>query len=315
MVNTRTRIGRKVDRVAHPFLKWAGGKSQLLKKFEELFPENFRNGEVGNYVEPFVGGGAVYFFINQHYPIDKCHIFDKNEEIVLAYSVVKRNVESLIREIRWIDEEYGDADQKSRQRMFYRIRDEFNELHRHVDFSVYHQSWIKRAAQLIFLNRTCYNGLFRVNADGEFNVPFGRYRRPKILDGDNLRAVADSLVNTYVHHGDFTDCLRYAGTGSFVYLDPPYRPVSRSSSFTSYASGGFPEEDQVRLAEFARTLDRKGVQFMISNSDTNDGFFEGLYDGFTIERVTARRAINSKGTDRGEITELVITNYRKEVRS
>ncbi len=310
MVNARTWAGRKMERVAHPFLKWAGGKSQLLKKFEGLFPEGIRTGDAGNYVEPFIGGGAVFFFINQHYPVGKCHIFDKNEELVLAYSVVKRNVELLMPEIKRISEEYGAGEQKSRQRMFYRIRDEFNEFHRHVDFSRYHKSWIKRAAQLIFLNRTCYNGLFRVNADGEFNVPFGRYRRPKILDEDNLRKVAETLVNTSVHHGDFTDCLRYACTGSFVYLDPPYRPVSRSSSFTSYSSGGFPEEDQLRLADFARILDRKGVLFMISNSDTTDGFFESLYDGFTIEKVMARRAINSKGAERGEIAELIITNYR-----
>ncbi|MDD1718081.1 MAG: DNA adenine methylase [Methanoregulaceae archaeon] len=310
MVNTRAGTGQQQEQVAGPFLKWAGGKSQLLKKFEGLFPEDIKTGSVRNYVEPFVGGGAVYFFVNQRYRIGRCHIFDKNEELVLAYSVVKKDVESLIREITRISEEYVASDPAARQHMFYRIREDFNELHRDVDFSRYNRTWKERAAQLIFLNRTCYNGLFRVNSDGEFNVPFGRYRQPKILDAEKLRAASATLANTSIHRGDFTACARYAPAGSFVYLDPPYRPRSRSSSFTSYASGGFREGDQVRLARFARTLDHKGVKFMISNSDTGDGFFEGIYDGFTLEKVLARRAINSKGAKRGEITELIITNYR-----
>jgi DNA adenine methylase len=310
MVNTRAGTGQRQERVAGPFLKWAGGKSQLLKKFEGLFPEEIKTGAARNYIEPFIGGGAVYFFVNQRYPIGRCHIFDKNEELVLVYSVVKRDVGSLIREIMRTSKEYVACDPEGRQYMFYRIREAFNESHGYVDFSRYNRSWIERAAQLIFLNRTCYNGLFRVNSDGEFNVPFGRYRQPKILDADNLRAASGILANTSIHRGDFTACARYAHTGSFVYLDPPYRPRSRSSSFTSYASGGFREEDQVRLARFAHTLDRKGAKFMISNSDTGDGFFERIYDGFTLEKVLARRAINSKGAERGEINELIITNYR-----
>ncbi len=310
MVKKRAAAGKGEEQIAGPFLKWAGGKSQLLNKYECLFPEDIRTGAATNYVEPFIGGGAVYFFINQRYFIEKCHIFDKNAELVLAYSVVKRDVEDLIREISGISVEYRVADRNHRRELFYRIRENFNQSHRHMDFSRYDKSWITRAAQLIFLNHTCYNGLFRVNTTGEFNVPFGRYVQPKILDEDNLRAASGLLAHTSVHHGDFTACARYASAGSFVYLDPPYRPKSRSSSFTSYASGGFQEKDQVRLAGFARSLDRKGVKFMISNSDTGDGFFESLYDGFSIERVMARRAINSKGANRGEISELVITNYR-----
>ncbi|WP_128692919.1 DNA adenine methylase [Methanoculleus taiwanensis] len=302
---------------AKPFLKWAGGKGQLLKEFEIRLPEEVRKGLTNTYVEPFVGGGAVYFYINNQYQFDECHIFDVNEELVLAYTVVKHDVEELIEILKDVETTYLQLDTEKRQEYFYEIRNKYNEFKTSIQPQKYNKAWIRRAADLIFLNKTCFNGLFRVNSKGEFNVPFGRHKKPQILNQEILRNDSALLENTSIHLGDFSDCARYVDEKTFVYFDPPYRPLNQTSSFTSYSKDRFGDEDQKRLAGFFHELDAKGAKLMLSNSDPknedpNDHFFEDLYPEYTIDRVSARRAINCNGERRGEINELIITNYKTE---
>jgi DNA adenine methylase len=299
---------------ARPFLKWAGGKTQLLDQLQRRLPGEIRQGEITHYLEPFVGGGAVFFAINQRYSFEGSDICDINEELVLAYTVVKRDVEALIEVLDRMEKEYYTLDEAGRSGYFYRIREIFNADKEGTCFDRYARSWVDRAAMLIFLNHTCFNGLYRVNGRGHFNVPFGRYRSPRILDAENLRLASKVLERTVIHHGDFTGCEEMVDERTFVYLDPPYRPLSSTAQFTSYHRTGFDEGDQVRLAEFIGTLDRRGAKIMLSNSDPcnedpDDTFFDSLYAGYTIDRVSAKRTINSNAGRRGAISELVITNY------
>ncbi len=300
---------------AKPFLKWAGGKGQLLEEFETRFPLEVKEGLVDTYVEPFVGGGAVYFYINNNYTFDECHIFDVNEELVLAYTVVKNDVDELIELLKDMETAYLKLDPDKRQELFYEVRNKFNEFKASIQWQRYSRAWVQRAADLIFLNKTCFNGLFRVNSKGEFNVPFGRYKNPKILHKEVLQSDSVLLENTNIHLGDFSTCAQYVDESTFVYFDPPYRPLNQTSSFTSYSKDGFGDDDQRRLAEFFHTLDSRGAKLMLSNSDPknedpSDHFFEDLYLDYHIDRVSARRAINCNGERRGEINELIITNYK-----
>lgn len=303
---------------ARPFLKWAGGKTQLLDELQRRLPCGVLQGGITHYLEPFVGGGAVFFAINQRYPFERSDICDINEELVLAYQVVKDDVEDLILVLGEMGKEYTALDEAGRSAYFYLVRETFNADKERTRFDQYSGSWIERAARLIFLNHTCYNGLYRVNARGHFNVPFGRYRRPRILDAENLRLASAVLERTEIHHGDFMRCEQLVDERTFVYLDPPYRPLSSTAQFTGYYRAGFGEEDQVRLAEFIGILGKRGAKIMLSNSDPcnedpEDTFFDTLYAGYTIDRVSAKRAINSNAERRGAISELVITNYSPAV--
>jgi len=300
---------------ARPFLKWAGGKTQLLKQFSKRLPPEMKNGEITNYVEPFVGGGAVFFYLGQKFSFDHSSIFDANEELILTYRVIKKSTKKLIRELESLESAYISKSNEDRERLFYHVRDSFNKIKPEINFHTYDPGWVTRAAQSIFLNRTCFNGLFRVNRNGEFNVPFGRYKNPQILNKDNLNDVAALLKSTTIILGDFTRCKKFVDTTSFVYLDPPYRPLNDTSSFTSYAKDGFSDTDQRRLVVFFKELDKKGAKIMLSNSDPrnekpDDSFFDELYADYTIERVPAKRSINCNGARRGNINELIITNYR-----
>jgi len=300
---------------ARPFLKWAGGKTQLLPEFSRLFPPAIRRGRVTGYVEPFIGGGAVFFFLNQRFSFQRCTICDANEELILAYRVIRRSVRSLIRELETLECDYLKKNDKRREAFYYAVRALYNRNKPSLDFENYSADWTERAAHTIFLNRTCYNGLFRVNRKGEFNVPFGRYANPEILFEDTLKDVAKLLKPARILLGDFTRCRRFVDKNTFVYLDPPYRPLNGTASFTSYAKQGFSERDQARLAQFYRDLDKTGARLMLSNSDPrnedpHDAFFDDLYAGYRIERVPARRIINCNGKRRGAISELVVMNYR-----
>jgi DNA adenine methylase len=300
---------------ARPFLKWAGGKTQLLNEFSKRLPEDLMNGKITKYVEPFIGGGAVFFYLNQRFSFEQCSIYDVNEELILSYRVIKRSVKKLIPELEILESEYLSRSDKKREEFFYEVRNAFNQKLPEIDFKNYSSKWVERAAQIIFLNRTCYNGLFRVNRKGEFNVPFGRYKDPEILDEDNLEDVAILLKTTQIKRGDFTQCRKFVDDQTFVYFDPPYRPLNQTSSFTSYSREGFCDEDQVRLVEFFKELDEKGAKIMLSNSDPknenpDDSFFDDLFADYSIERVPARRMINCDGARRGNINELIITNYR-----
>jgi DNA adenine methylase len=300
---------------ARTFLKWAGGKTQLLNEFARRLPAGLKKGTITKYVEPFVGGGAVFFYLNQRFSFEHCYICDVNEELILSYRVVKRSVKKLISELESLESDYLFRNDKKREKFYYDVRDSFNQKLPEIDFRKYSSEWIQRAAQIIFLNRTCYNGLFRVNRKGEFNVPFGKYKNPEILNEDNLKDVATLLKTTQIMLGDFTLCRKFVDKHTFVYFDPPYRPLNQTSSFTSYSKDGFFDNDQVRLAEFFKELDAKGAKIMLSNSDPknenpNDSFFDDLYSDYSIERVPAKRMISCNGAGRGNINELVITNYR-----
>ncbi len=299
---------------AKPFLKWAGGKKQLLTEFDKRFPNELKSGEIRRYVEPFVGGGAVFFHVTQIFHFDECHIFDINEELILTYKVVKKDVDDLIEILETLASEFLKLNNKKRESFYYSVRGQLNDKKNKIDFIEYNNNWIERAAQIIFLNRTCFNGLFRVNSNGEFNVPYGKYKNPRILNKDNLKKASNVLGNTQIHLGDFTDCKPFVDNNTLVYFDPPYRPLNPTSSFTSYSKDNFNDNGHIRLAKFYRTLDGKGAKLMLSNSDPknekpDDDFFEELYSGFEIKRVSARRVINCNGEKRGAINELIITNY------
>jgi len=302
---------------ARPFLKWAGGKTQLLNEFSKRLPPELKKAKITKYVEPFIGGGAFYFYLNQRFSFEHCYICDVNEELILAYRVIKRASRKLMSELETLESEYLSKSEEARESFYYDIRDSFNQKLPEINFKNYSSEWIERTAQIIFLNRTCYNGLFRVNRKGGFNVPFGRYKNPEILNEDNLKDVATLLKTTQILLGDFTQCRKFVDEHTFVYFDPPYRPLNETSSFTSYSKDGFYDNDQIRLFEFFKELDEKGAKVMLSNSDPknenpDDTFFDDLFSDYYIERVPAKRMINCDGARRGNINELIITNYREK---
>jgi DNA adenine methylase len=307
---------KKTVPCAKPFLKWAGGKTQLLDEFSKRLPAGIQDGALTNYVEPFIGGGAFFFYLNKRFSFEQCTIGDANKELILAFRVVRRSIKKLISELGNLESEYFARNEAERELFYYEVRDSFNAELREINFHTYDPEWVRRAAMIIFLNRTCYNGLFRMNRSGEFNVPFGRYKNPDILNKDNLMDVSLLLKNTdtKILSGDFTACRPFVDDRTFVYFDPPYRPLNQTSSFTSYSKNGFSEIDQIRLAKFFKELDARGASIMLSNSDPRnqdscDTFFDDLFEGYTIDRVPARRLINSNGSRRGNIDELIITNY------
>lgn len=305
----------KNGKIAKPFLKWAGGKGQLIDALAAFFPPELKTGEITKYAEPFIGGGAVFFYVAQTYPaIQECFISDVNQELVLAYTAIQRDVESLIRILRTLEKEYHALDRDKQKDYFYAQRDAFNANLEALDFNAFGADWVERTATIIFLNRTCFNGLFRVNAKGKFNVPFGDYKNPTLCDADNLRTVSAVLQNARIEHGDFRVSEPFCDAHTFVYFDPPYRPLSVTASFTSYSKYQFDDDAQRRLAAYFNDLSTKKCKLMLSNSDPrnanpNDQFFHELYQGHVIQTVDATRIINSDSTKRGKISELVIMNY------
>jgi DNA adenine methylase len=299
---------------AHPFLKWAGGKIRLLEQFWEHYPPELKKRKIKKYFEPFVGGGAVFFDIAQNYKIERAYLSDINDELVIAYQVIQRDSPKLIEALSKVATKYRKLDENAREQYFYEVRDKYNKAKINYDID-YSDRWVSRVAKMIFLNKTCYNGLFRVNRKGEFNVPFGRYKNPTILDKENTESVSCLLQNADIRCGGFDIFTKLIDNNSFVYFDPPYRPISKTSSFTSYSKYEFDEKEQIRLGEYYHMLDRQtGAKLMLSNSDPSnenksDRFFEDLYRGFNIHRVRATRMINCRSEKRGEIKELIITNY------
>lgn len=277
--------------IPSPFVKWAGGKGQLLAQFAPYFPARFER-----YIEPFVGGGAVFFHLyNQGRLAGRPVVLaDHLEELINCYRVVQNRVAELIAELQR-HEPY-----KREPAYFYQIR------HWDRDPDYHRRSDVERAARFLFLNHTCYNGLYRVNRQGRFNVPFGRYRNPTLGDADNLRTASRALQGVTLLVGDFERCLEFAAAGDFVYLDPPYHPLSDTASFTSYTAADFGAADQRRLAELVRELDRRGCQVMLSNSCTAP--VQELYAGYEQVQVQAVRAINARGDRRGATPELLIMN-------
>lgn len=273
---------------ANPFLKWVGGKRQLLDDFDNIFPDNYNV-----YHEPMVGGGAVFF----HLAPDVGVINDSNEDLMTVYETIRDNVDSLIDLLRVFKKEH-DRD------FYYEKRTEFNKLKRLPKSK---GNKLKLSAYFIYLNRTCFNGLYRVNKKGEFNVPIGRYDNPRICDEGNLRLVSKVLKNVKLLCGDFEEAVGLVKKDDFVYFDPPYYPVSETAKFTEYTNGGFGKEGQVRLAETFKRLNKRGALIALSNSNTE--LINELYKGFTIHILKAKRLINSKASRRGEMDELLITNF------
>jgi DNA adenine methylase len=300
--------------VAKPFLKWAGGKGQLLEQISKFFPDELTEGSIKKYIEPFVGGGAVFLHLIQQYAIQEIFICDSNIELVIAYKTVQRSVDELISTLSNIQNKYLSFDENERKMYFYRVRAEFNRRRKEIDYKQYNSEWLERTAQIIFLNRTCFNGLFRVNSDGAFNVPMGKYKKPNICDGTNLKAVSEALQKTQIYCGDFSDCEKYVDSSTFVYFDPPYRPISKTSNFTSYSHNIFSDREQLRLRDFFKSLDAKGAKLLLSNSDPkneniNDNFFDDAYADYHIERIMAARNINCNALKRKAIKEILIMNY------
>lgn len=293
------------DRSLYPFLKWAGGKRQLLHIINENLPSEIYNSKIDRYIEPFVGGGAVLFDLIQKFKFKEIIINDYNEDLICLYKHIRDNVDFLIKEIYRVSEEYLKLDNDSRVEYFYFIRNLYNTTSKGT---------IDKSAYLIFLNKTCFNGLYRVNSRGLFNVPHGRYKNPTILDENNLRTVSGVLQNVNIKHGDFSSTIDFVDEKTFVYFDPPYRPLNNTSSFTSYSKNEFDDNEQIRLADFFDKLNRKKAKLLLSNSDPknideSDNFFDELYSEYNIMRVEAKRVINSKSNGRGLITELLIKNY------
>lgn len=275
------------NKLVSPFLKWVGGKRQLIPAIMEHLPKNINN---LNYYEPFIGGGALFF----HLQPQNAFINDFNEELINVYNAIKNNLPELITDLK---KHKNEAD------YFYEIRS----LDRSEEFQ--NMSLVERASRVIFLNKTCFNGLYRVNNAGEFNAPFGRYKNPNIVNEPTLKAVNKFLNNSNVRisSGDYSEILESADENSFVYFDPPYHPISESSNFTGYVQGGWNIYDQIRLREVCDELHERGVKFLLSNSSAQ--FIRDQYESYTVTTVKATRAINSNGADRGEIDEVLIKNY------
>lgn len=293
-----------------PFLKWVGGKSQLLSELDARLPSDFAE-MVRVYAEPFVGGGALLFhLLSKGIRPERIIINDFNLDLANAYRTVQTNVGELIVSLDELQNIYRtQASEDDRRALFLSIRDAYNS-----GLSERISNPIKRTAQLLFLNRTCFNGLYRVNAKGAFNVPFGRYSNPRICDPDTLLSDSVALEGVEIKTGDFADVVVRAEAGWFVYFDPPYRPLSATSSFCDYTQGGFDDREQRRLADVCRTLDRSGARWLLSNSDPKgvnpaDGFFDEIYAGFKIRSVMASRMLNANPEKRGKLSELLISNY------
>lgn len=290
-----------------PFVKWAGGKRAVLLQLQRLLPTDFVSWKNATYVEPFVGGGAMLFHILQSYPnIKRAVINDANGNLTLCYRMVRDEPLKLIKSLGDIQSEYlamGDGERKG---FFYERRELYNHGEGLTD--------IERASLFIFLNKTCFNGLYRVNRSGGFNVPFGRYRSPLICDSETIMADSEALQKVDIMTGDFSETLNEAVGNTFFYLDPPYRPLGGMQGFTSYTKEGFSDAEHVRLKRFCDSLNHYGYPFMLSNSDGSNGehrdtFLDGLYHDYNIERVWAARSVNSDGSGRGKVTEIVVRNY------
>lgn len=274
------------NKLVLPFVKWVGGKRQLLSYIEEQIPEQY-----STYYEPFVGGGAVLF----HEQPKRAVINDSNRELINLYQVIKTDPEELIDDLR---RHQNEAD------YFYEIRGWDRDKIKYQSLSA-----VQRASRIIYLNKTCYNGLFRVNRAGEFNSPFGRYKNPNIVNETTIRAVSHYLSQNHVQitNIDYEMSLEQIGEGDFVYFDPPYDPVSDSANFTGYTKGGFNRAEQERLRDVCDRLHNRGVRFLLSNSSTD--FIKELYQVYSIIHIEANRAVNSKASGRGKVAEVLVKNY------
>lgn len=309
------------ENLPKPFLKWAGGKTQLLDEILGRLPINIlpkeknKKGIIKTYFEPFVGGGAVFFSLSKYFDVKHAYLGDTNKNLILTYNVIKYKPDELIDELEKSSKCYKKecTTKDERKKLFESKRNEFNLLN-DIDPYGLSDDHIKLASLMIFLNKTCFNGLYRVNKSNNFNVPFANPKNPLICDKYNIIEVSNKLKGVELFVGDYSKSITGMGNSSFVYLDPPYRPINGKKSFEGYSKSDFNDNHQKELAEFCRKIDKKGVNFLLSNSDPwnydkQDMFFDDLYEGFIVQRVNAKRFINSNGNKRGPITEILVSNY------
>ena len=293
-------------KIAKPFLKWAGGKTQLISDIERTLPTEITK-EKFTYIEPFVGSGAVLFWMLNNFPkLEKAVINDINEDLINTYKTIASKPKELISILEILQNEFHnlEGNEENKKLYYYQKRELYNTRKEEKS---------GQAALFIFLNRTCFNGLYRVNSKNLYNVPMGGYKKPTICDKENILAVSNALQKVEILNGDFEQTLDYANNNSLFYFDPPYKPLSETSSFNSYAKDEFNDSEQIRLRDFCNKLDVLNHKWILSNSDVkgkneNDNFFDDLYSDFNIQRVDARRSINANPEKRGKLTELLITN-------
>ena len=288
-----------------PFIKWAGGKGKLLPQIRQMYPQGLGK-TITKYAEPFVGGGAVLFDIISTYRLEQIYISDINKNLINTYNTVKNNHKELIEILSYIETQYLSLNADMQKKFYYLKRDEYNNM--------YNTCNIQKAALLIFLNKTWFNGLYRVNKNNMFNVPAGKYKNPKIYSIENISAISEALKYIDIIAESYTNVYEFADEKTFIYFDPPYRPLTNTSSFTAYTDNNFGDKEQISLAEFIEKIEKKGTYILLSNSDphnidNSDMFFDNLYCKKKINRIYAPRMINSKGNNRDYISELLISNY------
>lgn len=292
---------------AKPFLKWAGGKTGLLPKIETYFP--FDGKRITKYAEPFVGSGAVLFHILNNYTINEIYISDINIDLIDTYITIRDDVKELLFLLKEYEIQYVKLDDIARKDYFLDKRNRFNEL-KQIKFDSY---VVEKSALMIFLNKTCFNGLYRVNSKGLYNVPVGRYKNPTICDSENLKIVSDKLSNVFIKCAEYYESEEFIDNRTFVYFDPPYRPLTKTAGFTLYTKKGFDDKKQIELSRFYDKMCKKGAICLLSNSDpkntnVDDNFFDELYSDYSIKRVYASRMINSNASRRGKISEILVSN-------
>ena len=292
-----------------PILKWVGGKTQLLADISNAYPDGFGD-TINKFVEPFVGGGAVLFDVLSKYQLEEVYISDINAELINMYIMVRYHIDELIEILSAYQQDYIALDTEGRKDYYYNKRDEYNLLIQNGQS----QEGVESAALFIFLNRTCFNGLYRANKSGLFNVPTGDYANPLICNEANLRAVSEALENVHIICADYSASIDHIDQNTLVYLDPPYRPLKGRDSFTSYTEQDFDDSCQKALAGFIEEIDARGAYIILSNSDPknvdpDDDFFDDLFADYDIQRINAKRRINRNSDHRGYITELLIKNY------
>lgn len=296
-----------------PFVKWAGGKNKLILQIEQYYPKELKENKIDVYIEPFVGGGAILIDILKKYNIKKAYAFDINKNLINCYNIIKDKVESLVLELKKLEEEYLKLDDENRKEYYYDIRKKYNSINIENKNEA-----LEKTTYFIFLNKTCFNGLYRENRRGQFNVPIGKYKNPTIFDEENLIELSKLIKNVTFINGDYRESYKYIEENTFIYFDPPYRPINKTSSFTSYSKEDFNDENQKKLGEYFRKINdnNSNVKLMLSNSNPKnnnekDDFFEQIYNGFKINEIKANRMINSNKEKRGKISELLIINYEE----
>lgn len=281
---------------AKPFVKWVGGKGKLIPELEKYFPKKFNR-----YFEPFVGGGALFYEVIQKNNIVFSSINDINKKLIITYKQIQKNPQKIISQLKNIENEYKKLTLEEQKEYFYTIRKKYNK--ENLDD-------ITTTVYLIFLNKTCFNGMYRENSKGEYNIPFGDQKNPTICDEKNILAVSKCLKNTEINNLSFENAVEKCKKGDFIYFDPPYYPINATSNFTNYSKNTFGQEEQKRLRDVSAGLAKKGCFVMLSNSNTP--FIKKLYKKFYINYLSAARSINSKGDKRGKIKEVIVTSYLKK---